>query len=94
MDSESTPKAARKRSRRHATAGEDVECAVLRYLVNALSAETEDAPAIVGIAERSCDACSTDVAVLDGLVRDLTRVARSLESVSQHRLADVDIGCS
>jgi len=67
---------------------------VLRYLVNALSAETEDAPAIVGIAERCCDTCSTDVAVLDGLVRDLTRVARSLKSVSQHRLAGVDIGCS
>jgi hypothetical protein len=68
--------------------------AVLRYLVDALSAETGDAPAIVGIAGRCCDTCSSDVAVLDGLVRDLTRVARSLESVPRHRLAGVDIGCS
>jgi len=67
---------------------------MLRYLVDALSTETEDAPTIVGIAGRCCETYSTDVAVLDGLVRDLTRVARSLESVSQHRLASVDIGCS
>ena len=67
---------------------------MLRYLVDALSAETEDAPAIVGIAGRCCETCSTDVAILDGLVRDLTRVARSLESVSQHRLSGVNIGCS
>jgi hypothetical protein len=67
---------------------------VLRYLVDALSVETEDAPAIVGIAGRCCETCSTDVAVLHSLVRDLARVARSLESVSQHRLAGVVIGCS
>jgi len=60
--------------------------AVLRYPVAALSAETEDAPAIAAIAGRCCETRSTDVAVLDGLVRDLTCVARSLESVSQHRL--------
>jgi hypothetical protein len=68
--------------------------AVLRYLVDALSVDTEDAPAIVGIAGRCYETCSTDVAVLNGLVRDLTYVARSLESVSQHRLASVDIGYS
>ena len=49
---------------------------------------------VVGIAGRCCETCGADVAVPHGLVRDLTRVARSLESVSEHRLAGVDIGCS
>jgi hypothetical protein len=31
--------------------------AVLQYLVDALSAETEDAPVIVGIAGRCCETC-------------------------------------
>jgi hypothetical protein len=68
--------------------------AVLRYLVDALSRETEDMSTIVWIAGRCCETCRTDVAVLDGLVCDFTRIARSLESVSQHRLSGVNIGCS
>jgi hypothetical protein len=47
-----------------------------------LSREREDTPAIVGIAGQCYETCSTDVAVLDGLIRDFNRVARSLESVS------------
>jgi hypothetical protein len=68
--------------------------ALLRHLVDALSTETAETPSMVEIAGRCCDTCRTDVAKLDGLVGDFTRIARSLESVSQHRLAGVDIGWS
>jgi len=53
-----------------------------------------ETPSMVEIAGRCCDTCRIDVAKLGGLVGDFTRIARSLESVSQHRLAGVDIGWS
>lgn len=68
--------------------------ALLRHLVDALSTETAETPSMVEIAGRCCDTCRIDVAKLGGLVGDFTRIARSLETVSQHRLAGVDIGWS
>jgi hypothetical protein len=55
---------------------------LLRHLVDALSTETAETPSIVKIAGRCYDTCRTDVAKLDGLVGNFTRIARSLESVS------------
>ena len=68
--------------------------ALLRHLVHALSTETAETPSIVEIAGHCCDTCRIDVVKLRSLVGDFTHIARSLESVSQHQLAGVDIGCS
>jgi hypothetical protein len=56
--------------------------ALLRHLVDALSTETAETPSIVEIAGRCYDTCRIDVAKLDSLVSDFTRIVRLLESVS------------
>lgn len=68
--------------------------ALLRHQVDTLSTETVETPSMMEIAGRCCDTCRTDVAKLGGLVGDFTRIAKSLESVSQHLLSGVDIGLS
>jgi hypothetical protein len=48
--------------------------ALLRYLVDALSTETVETPSTVEIAGRCCDTCRIDVAKLDNLVGNFTRI--------------------
>lgn len=67
--------------------------ALLRHLVDALSTETAQTPAMVNIAERCCDLCRADASMLECLVGDFTRIASSLEGVFRHRLGSADVEC-